>query len=57
VERYRGPLILDADALNAFEGATERLTGYGALRDPHTASRRDGTPSWERLSKKSRKIA
>ena len=37
VERYRGPLILDADALNAFEGATERLTGYGrsVILTPH----------------------
>jgi len=29
VERYRGPLILDADALNAFQGCNERLTGSG----------------------------
>ncbi len=29
VERYRGPLILDADALNAFQGCNERLTGGG----------------------------
>ncbi len=37
VERYRGPLILDADALNAFQGATERLTGYGrsVILTPH----------------------
>jgi NAD(P)H-hydrate epimerase len=37
VERYRGPLILDADALNAFEGATERLTGDGrsVILTPH----------------------
>jgi NAD(P)H-hydrate epimerase len=37
VERYRGPLILDADALNAFQGSTERLTGYGrsVILTPH----------------------
>ena len=37
VERYRGPLILDADALNAFEGARERLTGHGrsVILTPH----------------------
>jgi NAD(P)H-hydrate epimerase len=37
VERYRGPLILDADALNGFEGATERLTGDGrsVILTPH----------------------
>jgi ADP-dependent NAD(P)H-hydrate dehydratase / NAD(P)H-hydrate epimerase len=37
VERYRGPLILDADALNAFEGSTERLTGHGrsVILTPH----------------------
>jgi len=37
VERYRGPLILDADALNAFQGATERLTGFGrsVILTPH----------------------
>jgi hydroxyethylthiazole kinase-like uncharacterized protein yjeF len=37
VERYRGPLILDADALNAFAVATERLTGYGrsVILTPH----------------------
>ena len=37
VERYRGPLILDADALNAFQGANERLTGYGrsVILTPH----------------------
>jgi NAD(P)H-hydrate epimerase len=37
VERYRGPLILDADALNAFQGSTERLTGYGRsiILTPH----------------------
>ena len=29
VERYRGPLILDADAINAFQGCNERLTGNG----------------------------
>jgi NAD(P)H-hydrate epimerase len=37
VERYRGPLILDADALNAFQGSTERLTGFGrhVILTPH----------------------
>ena len=37
VERYRGPLILDADALNAFEGARERLAGHGrsVILTPH----------------------
>ena len=37
VERYRGPLILDADALNAFQGARERLTGHGrsVILTPH----------------------
>jgi hydroxyethylthiazole kinase-like uncharacterized protein yjeF len=37
VERYRGPLILDADALNAFQGSTERLTGHGrsVILTPH----------------------
>ena len=37
VERYRGPLILDADGLNAFQGATERLTGFGrcVILTPH----------------------
>jgi hydroxyethylthiazole kinase-like uncharacterized protein yjeF len=37
VERYRGPLVLDADALNAFQGSTERLTGHGrwVILTPH----------------------
>jgi NAD(P)H-hydrate epimerase len=37
VERYRGPLILDADALNAFQGSNERLTGFGrfVILTPH----------------------
>jgi NAD(P)H-hydrate epimerase len=37
VERYRGPLILDADALNAFQGTTERLTGHSrsVILTPH----------------------
>jgi NAD(P)H-hydrate epimerase len=37
VERYRGPLILDADALNAFQGCNERLTGSGrfVIITPH----------------------
>ena len=37
VERYRGPLILDADALNSFSGFTERLTGHSrsVILTPH----------------------
>jgi NAD(P)H-hydrate epimerase len=37
VERYRGPLVLDADGLNAFQGSTERLTGHGrsVILTPH----------------------
>lgn len=37
VERYRGPLILDADAINAFRGCNERLTGNGrfVILTPH----------------------
>jgi NAD(P)H-hydrate epimerase len=37
VERYRGPLILDADALNAFQGCNERLSGSGRfiILTPH----------------------
>lgn len=37
VERYRGPLILDADAINAFQGCNERLTGTGrsVIVTPH----------------------
>ena len=37
VERYRGPLILDADAINAFQGCNERLTGAGrsVILTPH----------------------
>ena len=37
VERYRGPLILDADAINAFQGCNERVTGNGrsVILTPH----------------------
>ncbi len=37
VERYRGPLILDADGINAFQGCNERLTGHGrwVILTPH----------------------
>jgi len=29
VEKYRAPMVLDADGLNAFEGATDHLNGDG----------------------------
>lgn len=37
VERYRGPIVLDADGLNSFAGCTERLDGFqrSVILTPH----------------------
>ncbi len=37
VERYRHPMVIDADGLNAFEGATKKLSGIigGVVITPH----------------------
>ncbi len=37
VERYRGPVVLDADGLNSFTGCTERLDGFqrSVILTPH----------------------
>jgi ADP-dependent NAD(P)H-hydrate dehydratase / NAD(P)H-hydrate epimerase len=37
VERYRGPIVLDADGLNSFAGVTERLDGFqrSVIVTPH----------------------
>ena len=52
VERAGVPLVLDADALNAFSGDPDRLVARDGRRDgDHAASRRDGAAARTRRSR------